>query len=213
MPATATMANAITMTDTTTNRIFVDYSQFPINSRLRSICEGTSGLPETGPGNTRESYLRFWSNQPPLPAPAPADLSCIHRGEQTGWADCESCPTAGKVKVKLFACALHGTCSLGKLDGIAFCQACPDRKPPTTQLGGERPPAAELRPEGQPPISFASPITFVVNERHISRNYPGHSGHWTEKIVKRTTRPDGSVTEEEPVFRRLEPHEIPRQGK
>lgn len=30
---------------------------------MRAICDGTSGLPETGPGNTRESYLKLWAAQ------------------------------------------------------------------------------------------------------------------------------------------------------
>jgi hypothetical protein len=209
MPATATMANAITMTDTTTNRIFVDCSQFPINSRLRSICEGTSGLPETGPGNTRESYLRFWSNQPPLPAPAPTDLSCLHRGEQTGWADCESCPTAGKVKLKVFACALHGTCSLGKLDGIAFCQACPDRKPDPTAAVATQAAAPEQHPVA--PIAMTAAITVVVEEHHRATTHPGHRGELAEKIVRTTTTPDGTVTVSESTYRRLPREEWPKE--
>jgi hypothetical protein len=42
----------------------------------------------------------------------------------------EECPTCGgksKVKVKVFACPLHGTCTRAKqVNELALCQVCPD---------------------------------------------------------------------------------------
>src|SRR5262245_58655543 len=71
-----------------------DCSVFPQGSRMWAICAGTSGLPEFGPGNTRESYLRLWAGQPPLPPIGEVtDLSCIHRGEHLDWVPCPTCQT------------------------------------------------------------------------------------------------------------------------
>ena len=45
--------------------------------------------------------------------------------------DCSSC--AGTVKLKIFACAIHGECTpLMKIEGIACCNNCPDRVTTTT---------------------------------------------------------------------------------
>jgi hypothetical protein len=50
---------------------------------------------------------------------------CIHRGDQTGARECESCN--GRVKIKTFSCDLHGECTLAKpLDGLACCGSCKD---------------------------------------------------------------------------------------
>jgi hypothetical protein len=56
--------------------------------------------------------------------PAPRD-ACIHLGDKVGTHECETCQ--GSVKIKLYACALHGTCTLGKkLPEIACCAQCGD---------------------------------------------------------------------------------------
>jgi len=40
-------------------------------------------------------------------------LPCIHLGEATGEAVlCQTC--SGSVKIKTFACSIHGTCTMGK---------------------------------------------------------------------------------------------------
>lgn len=52
---------------------------------------------------------------------------CQHLGEKVGTRECESCK--GKTRIKLFACAVYGQCSIAKkLDGIACCDngRCPD---------------------------------------------------------------------------------------
>lgn len=51
---------------------------------------------------------------------------CVHLGDQTRL---EQCPTCGNksVKVKVFACALHGECTYEKKVGeLAVCRGCPD---------------------------------------------------------------------------------------
>ena len=48
---------------------------------------------------------------------------CRHRGDQTGEERCETC--AGVVMLKIFGCAVHGRCCIGKSpDGIRSCATC-----------------------------------------------------------------------------------------
>lgn len=63
------------------------------------------------------------------PAPPAAPFPCRFRGGPTG--DTVSCPTCrGRVELKVFACAVHGTCTPGKAaPGVACCRGCPDREP------------------------------------------------------------------------------------
>lgn len=51
----------------------------------------------------------------------PAAVPCVHLGESTGeTVGCPSC--RGSVKLKLFACAIHGQCTTGKkVAGVACC--------------------------------------------------------------------------------------------
>lgn len=58
---------------------------------------------------------------------ANANRLCIHRGEAIRSELCPSC--AGSVKVKVFACAIHGECEMGgKLKHLKRCGvgACDD---------------------------------------------------------------------------------------
>ena len=72
----------------------------------------------------------------PTTAPAPCqscdkpkaaqDLTCIHRGEQTGERPCRSCN--GK-PIAFFSCALFGECTLRKrVNQIPVCANCNDRQ-------------------------------------------------------------------------------------
>ena len=55
----------------------------------------------------------------------PRQKPCRERGDQLGEEICESC--RGKVRIKVFACDVHGACSLSaKLSAIACCVTCPD---------------------------------------------------------------------------------------
>jgi len=50
---------------------------------------------------------------------------CANLGDQLSTEQCDSCQ--GTVKIKTFACAVHGRCTLGKkLPEIACCQGCGD---------------------------------------------------------------------------------------
>lgn len=63
------------------------------------------------------------------PAPTPA-APCVHLGGPTGdLIDCPSC--TGAVKLKAFACDVHGRCTIARrAPGVACCAGCPDREPP-----------------------------------------------------------------------------------
>jgi hypothetical protein len=54
---------------------------------------------------------------------------CLHRGESTRQQECDSC--AGKTRIKIFACAIHGECTIGKkLESLACCAGCKDYQSP-----------------------------------------------------------------------------------
>ncbi len=55
----------------------------------------------------------------------PANLPCVHRGEQLSErASCSSC--RGKVELKLYECDVYGKCTLAKkVDGLGCCKDCP----------------------------------------------------------------------------------------
>jgi hypothetical protein len=53
---------------------------------------------------------------------------CQHLGDKLGTQECQGCQ--GTVRIKLFACEVHGQCTLGKkLDGTACCANCLDYQP------------------------------------------------------------------------------------
>ena len=58
---------------------------------------------------------------------ASSSMECIHRGQEVRTEQCKSC--GGNVQIKVFACALHGTCTLSrKVTGATMCSGCPDRQ-------------------------------------------------------------------------------------
>ena len=64
---------------------------------------------------------------PDRPAARPARTApCVHFGAQTGEVECRTC--GGKVSLKVFACAIHQRCTIGKrTEGVAgCCQGCAD---------------------------------------------------------------------------------------
>jgi hypothetical protein len=73
---------------------------------------------------TEPRYRALWDGQSAVPA-ATAKAACRHRGLSLRTQPCPSC--GGHVHVKIFACALHGECTVAKLlPGSACCQICPD---------------------------------------------------------------------------------------
>ncbi len=78
------------------------------------------------------------SPRPEAAARLPLDqlLACIHRGPELRQEPCETC---GGVRIKIFACAVHGECQLGdKIVGVKCCGACEDRRSPKPDGPGER---------------------------------------------------------------------------
>jgi hypothetical protein len=73
------------------------------------------------------AYRRLWGGAPLGPN---RDLPCVHLGAPTG--ETAGCPTcAGRVELKLFACAVHGRCTRGKAaPDVPLCP-CPDHEPDT----------------------------------------------------------------------------------
>jgi hypothetical protein len=62
------------------------------------------------------------------------DPRCVHRGGPVGEGPCMSC--AGRVVVKVFACTVHGTCSIDKApEGVRTCEGCADHSPPSAKAG------------------------------------------------------------------------------
>jgi hypothetical protein len=93
-------------------------------------------------------YQRLWASAPTgvndpavtkaRTAPA-ARLDCRHRGSALREAVCPSC--RGLVRLKVFACTLHGECTLGKsIQRLACCATCPDYAPPEPEAPAESAP-------------------------------------------------------------------------
>ena len=110
-----------------------DLLEFDCNKLVgwqRTVCEGTSGLPETGPGRSRENYLRLWANQPPIET-----FECIHRGPELRTEPCKICGDRdGTVSVykchKFSECTIHAHGIGFGVHKIAVCIACDKREPP-----------------------------------------------------------------------------------
>jgi hypothetical protein len=68
------------------------------------------------------------------PAAAPRPGPCRHLGEPTGQREeCSSC--AGRVEIKLRACAVHGSCTTDRqVPSAAFCPGCRDYQPPPLDI-------------------------------------------------------------------------------
>lgn len=62
-----------------------------------------------------------------------AYIDCLHRGEMVRKEPCTSCEeeTGKKINAKVFACAVHGECTLFRKDldsGAKHCWDCSDVK-------------------------------------------------------------------------------------
>lgn len=78
-----------------------------------------------------ERYRKLWDKEAGIKeAPVlPGGLECVHRGDLIREQKCDSC--RGNVNIKVFACALHGECTMfKKIPGVHKCDGCAARKPP-----------------------------------------------------------------------------------
>lgn len=56
---------------------------------------------------------------------ATTTTGCVHIGPEVRQQVCNTC--TGKQRIKIFGCAVHHECTLGKqLDGITCCKGCGD---------------------------------------------------------------------------------------
>jgi len=53
-----------------------------------------------------------------------ANRFCLHLGEYLEERICPTC--CGSTRIKVFACELHGKCSIAKPVGVQVCQGCGD---------------------------------------------------------------------------------------
>lgn len=122
----------------------------------------TGACTRTSPAQ-RERYLAKWRGEaipaPPPRAKAEALPACPHLGAPTGeTVGCKTC--SGTVRLKVFGCSVHGTCTIGKkVAGVAgCCRGCSDR--PTTNTDSHQltpthtPPAP--RPTDPPRVLFVT---------------------------------------------------------
>jgi len=82
----------------------------------------------------RQDFFLLWeekrgpgqrNTRKPMAARQP---TCEHLGGITGQRPCQGC--RGNVQVKLFACSIHGECSLGRqVDDTACCAVCEEYVP------------------------------------------------------------------------------------
>jgi hypothetical protein len=87
---------------------------------------------------TQRDYFQLWEQgrgpgQQTSSRTNPATrVSCQHKGELLREQKCPSC--RGHVRVKVFACALHGACTIARIvEGAACCVRCDDYQPETSQ--------------------------------------------------------------------------------
>jgi hypothetical protein len=81
------------------------------------------------PEQKREEFQRRIAQQAHLLAVTDRLRPCRHRGEATGeTGGCRSC--GGVRQVPLYACAVHGTCSLWEPTDRTehYCGRCPERE-------------------------------------------------------------------------------------
>ena len=96
--------------------------------RKYEICQGINVTDQR-----REAYLTHWTAQP---VPKASNRECGHRGGEIEKRQCPTC--SGHVMVKLFACTVHGECSISKSVGAKVCHGCKDQIPPPVRQPSDR---------------------------------------------------------------------------
>jgi hypothetical protein len=68
-------------------------------------------------------------------SPSVARPPCRHRGPVVGTRECKACQ--GHVRLKLFGCGLHGSCTTTRSwEGAACCARCEEYEPPLSASQG-----------------------------------------------------------------------------
>jgi hypothetical protein len=98
-----------------------------------SPCEGKHAPVRPGPWTADQcrvcwlyaydpAYRALWDAAGPAPR---RTGPCVHRGPEVRQEECPTC--RGRVRLKVFACGLHGECTVARpLAGTACCATCPD---------------------------------------------------------------------------------------
>lgn len=80
---------------------------------------------------TREDYFGLWEEgrgpgqNGSMPHRSVLSVPCRERGSLIREQPCSSC--CGTVRVKVFACMIHGACTIGRhVDDLACCATCAD---------------------------------------------------------------------------------------
>lgn len=92
--------------------------------RLWEICSGNwVGKPLSAA--KCEAYRKEWELRAGKEKkPKPSLMSCIHRGDELRTELCKTC--TGRREIKVFACDIHGECSILKDVGVKICKTCHD---------------------------------------------------------------------------------------
>jgi hypothetical protein len=106
----------------------------PMTVPLWGLCSGTACGAETA-AMYRELWDRLYAGRAAVAPPAPAG-PCRFLGGPTG--DTVACPTCrGRVMLKVFACAVHGRCTLAANGGAMAACPCPQYEPSPATTEGE----------------------------------------------------------------------------
>jgi hypothetical protein len=85
------------------------------------------------PGTPTSPPERTFRADCPGPTALVRDVTlCVHRGREARQVGCETC--GGNVRVKVFACAVHGECSIEKPVGVQVCRSCVDHEWPANMI-------------------------------------------------------------------------------
>jgi hypothetical protein len=94
--------------------------------------------------------------------PLSASRACAHRGPELRRVQCDTC--AGRVHLKVFACAVHGACALDRsAAGVHSCAGCRDQRFPAAET-----PAVLLRFCA----GLGDHVQFTVVLRHLAAMRP-----------------------------------------
>ncbi len=116
--------------------VMTDLDCKKLQGRMRSICEGTSGLPP----QMEEAYRKIWAGQSLVDVQAVVNFSCVHRGSAVRSVQCKLCG-GGEIAADIHACQIHGECTIHahgvRRDGpasdkLAVCNACEEIKTPAS---------------------------------------------------------------------------------
>lgn len=82
----------------------------------------------------------------PLIADCGSDARCKHFGPELRRVECPTC--CGSVKLKVFACAVHGESTMGQpIDGLACCAGCLQFEPGLAAISRNQSVSSKVRIE------------------------------------------------------------------